>query len=137
MAGCRWRRRDTALSAVQRLRTRAQFQALLAERPVARTRHFAWHRLRELPPAEWALAPHGPWLGALVPKRWARRAVTRNAIGRQVHALGAARLAALPGAHLIRLRAAFAPDAFPSASSRALKRAVRAELEQLLAQVTP
>lgn len=128
---------------MQRLRTRAQFQALLAERPVARTPHFAWHRLRELAPAQaaspadWSAAPHGPWLGALVPKRWARRAVTRNAIRRQVHALGAARLAALPGAHLIRLRAAFPADAFPSASSRALKRAVRAELEQLLARAAP
>lgn len=122
---------------MQRLRTRAQFQALLAERPVAHTRHFAWHRLRELPPADWPPASPGPWLGALVPKRWARRAVTRNAIRRQIHALGAARLAALPGAHLIRLRAAFAPDAFPSATSRALRRAVRAELEQLLARTTP
>ncbi|HMN19935.1 MAG TPA: ribonuclease P protein component [Ottowia sp.] len=122
---------------MQRLRTRAQFQALLAERPVARTPHFAWHRLQEPVPADGSTASQGPWLGALVPKRWARRAVTRNAIRRQVHALGAARLAALPGAHLIRLRAAFPVDAFPSASSRALKRAVRAELEQLLAQARP
>ena len=124
--------------AVQRLRTRAQFQALLAHRPVARTAHFALHRL-PVPAtdgAEAALfgAPGQAWLGAMVPKRWARRAVTRNAIRRQIYGLGAELEPPLrAGAHLVRLRAAFAPAQFPSASSAALKRAVRAELRQLLA----
>ena len=27
------------------------------------------------------------WMGALVPKRWARRAVTRNAIKRQIYSV--------------------------------------------------
>jgi RNase P protein component len=26
-----------------------------------------------------------PWIGALIPKRWAKRAVTRNAIKRQIY----------------------------------------------------
>lgn len=114
---------------MQRLRTRAQFQDLLAARPLARTAHFAWHHLHPAAGAE------VPALGTLVPKRWARRAVTRNLIRRQMRAQGEARLASLPGMHLIRLRAAFPVDRFPSASSRALKRAVRAELEQLLARL--
>ena len=38
------------------------------------------------------------------------------------------------GAHLVRLRAAFAPAQYPSAASVALQRAVRAELCQLFAQ---
>ena len=124
--------------AVQRLRTRAQFQALLAHRPVARTAHFALHRL-PVPAtdgAEAALfgAPGQAWLGAMVPKRWARRAVTRNTIRRQIYAVGADRLAALPGARLVRQHAVFSLAQFPSATSAALQGAVRAELLELLAR---
>ena len=119
----------------QRLRTRAQFQALLARPPAARTAHFALHRL---PPGSTDAAlfapPETAWLGAMVPKRWARRAVTRNAIRRQIHAVADQLNSPLgAGAHLVRLRTAFAPRQFPSASSPALKRAVRAELQQLFA----
>jgi ribonuclease P protein component len=72
------------------------------------------------------------WLGAMTPKRWARRAVTRNTIRRQIYAVGDGLDVPLcAGAHLVRLRAAFAPAQFPSARSEALKRAVRAELVQL------
>ncbi|HOB67979.1 MAG TPA: ribonuclease P protein component [Ottowia sp.] len=127
--------------APRRLRTRAQFQALLANRPVSRTAHFALHRLRPQPPAGAAgglpLLFHPPgaaWVGAMVPKRWARRAVTRNAIRRQIYAVCAELQPPLAdGAHLVRLSAAFAPRQFASASSDALKRAVRVELRQLLA----
>ena len=124
--------------AVQRLRTRAQFQALLAHRPVARTAHFALHRL-PVPAtdgAEAALfgAPGQAWLGAMVPKRWARRAVTRNTIRRQIYAVGAERLAALPGVRLVRQHAGFSLAQFPSATSTALQGAVRAELLELLAR---
>ena len=124
--------------AVQRLRTRAQFQALLAHRPVARTAHFALHRL-PVPAtdgAEAALfgAPGQAWLGAMVPKRWARRAVTRNTIRRQIYAVGAERLAALPGVRLVRQHAGFSLAQFPRATSPALRGAVRAELLELLAR---
>ncbi len=124
--------------AVQHLRTRAQFQALLAHRPVARTAHFALHRLpvpaAGTPEAALFGAPAQAWLGAMVPKRWARRAVTRNAIRRQIYAVGADRLAALPGARLVRQHAVFSLAQFPSATSTALKGAVRAELLELLAR---
>ena len=77
----------------------------------------------------------GVWLGAMTPKRWARRAVTRNAIRRQVYALGGEWASALPpGAHVVRLRAGFDRKQFPSASSPALKQAVRMELQQLFAR---
>ncbi|MBS0406075.1 MAG: ribonuclease P protein component [Proteobacteria bacterium] len=123
---------------MQRLRTRAQFQALLAHRPVARTAHFALHRL-PVPAtdgAEAALfgAPGQAWLGAMVPKRWARRAVTRNTIRRQIYAVGAERLASLPGVRLVRQHAVFSLAQFPSATSPALRGAVRAELLELLAR---
>jgi ribonuclease P protein component len=123
---------------MQRLRTRAQFQAVLATRPIARTPHFAWHRLdfaMDPPAPAGAAVPHGgAWLGALAPKRWARRAVRRNLIRRQIHALGDGCDALADSASVIRLRAAFVHAAFPSASSDALKRAVRAELVELLAR---
>ena len=124
-----------------RLRTREQFQALLAQRPVARTAHFALHRLagpQGLPDAvaPGLFCPAGvAWLGAMAPKRWARRAVTRNLIRRQIYAVGERLQPPLAaGAHLVRLRAAFAPSQYTSASSEALRRAVRAELCQLFAQ---
>jgi len=125
---------------MRRLRTRAQFQAALSAVTVARTAHFALHRCALAAPAAGAAAQpplfqpaDDVWLGAMVPKRWARRAVTRNAIRRQIYAL--AEGAPLPqAAHVVRLRAGFDRSRFVSASSDALKRAVRAELEQLFAR---
>lgn len=72
------------------------------------------------------------WLGAMVPKRWARRAVTRNAIKRQIYNVSERfgdRL--LVAAHVVRLRTTFDRQKFTSATSDHLKLAVRQELEQL------
>lgn len=72
------------------------------------------------------------WLGAMTPKRWARRAVTRNAIRRQVYAVGQGYFSRLPcAAHVVRLRAGFDRRQYPSAWSEPLRLQVRAELEQL------
>ena len=77
--------------------------------------------------------PGAVWIGAMTPKRWARRAVTRNLMRRQIYAVFGQSPAALPaGAHLIRLRASFDVAQFPSAASPALRRAVRSELLTLL-----
>jgi ribonuclease P protein component len=68
----------------------------------------------------------------MVPKRWARRAVTRNTIKRQIYAVAALFEARLPqAAHVVRLRSAFDRQQFVSATSDPLKQAVRAELLQL------
>ena len=78
------------------------------------------------------------WMGALVPKRWARRAVTRNAIKRQIYSVSLDFEPQLPAAaHVVRLRAGFDRTQFASASSDALKRAVRGELQQLFARAAP
>jgi ribonuclease P protein component len=128
---------------MQRLKTRAQFQAVLAGSTVARTAHFALHRCALDGPLLSAESPapaplftvDDVWIGAMVPKRWAKRAVTRNAIKRQVYNVSAQAGAALPrAAHVVRLRAAFDRKEFISASSDKLKAAVRAELQQLLAR---
>lgn len=81
-------------------------------------------------------ATPGVWLGAMVPKRWAKRAVTRNAIKRQIYNVSAdfePRL--MQRAHVVRLRAAFDRKVYISATSDVLKAAVRAELMQLFARV--
>ena len=130
------------------LKTRAQYQAVLQNPPAARTAHFALHHLAwsgnaaATPagkPSKPVFTPaSGVWLGSMTPKRWARRAVTRNAIRRQIHALGQQKAGGWPaGAWLVRLRAGFDRSQFPSASSTALKRAVRSELERLFARALP
>ena len=126
---------------MQRLKTRPQFQAALSGGTVSRTPHFALHRLN-LPehklPAAQAPEPRAlfqsqeVWLGAMVPKRWARRAVTRNTIKRQIYAISAEFEVRLPcAAHVVRLRSEFDRRQFISATSPLLKNAVRLELEQL------
>ncbi len=136
---------------VPRLKTRAQFQAVMqGGATVARTAHFALHRLPLAADADAAAqnavcarqtsrplfprrAAQHAWVGAMAPKRWARRAVTRNAVKRQVYALCEQFEPRLCGAaHVVRLRAAFDRKQFVSATSDALKSAVRSELLQLL-----
>jgi ribonuclease P protein component len=137
------------LAIVQRLKTRPQFQAALAGGTVSRTAHFALHRLSLVPPEDTSLALSpslGPapsteqalfglfdvWLGAMVPKRWARRAVTRNAIKRQIYNVSEHFGDRLPvAAHVVRLRTTFDRKQFISATSEPLKLAVREELVQL------
>ena len=68
----------------------------------------------------------------MVPKRWAKRAVTRNAIKRQIYSVSAAFAAVLPArAHVVRLRGGFDRSQFKSAVSDALNGVVRAELQTL------
>lgn len=74
-------------------------------------------------------------MGALVPKRWAKRAVTRNTIRRQIYSVSIDFASTLPvAAHVVRLRASFDRSQFVSATSEALKAAVRQELQQLFAR---
>ena len=130
---------------MQRLKTRAQFQAVLAGKIVAKTVHFALHRnaldtkpapvrsgkLEELPSLLFCL--QDMWVGAMVPKRWAKRAVTRNAIKRQIYTVSADVSQGYPqAAFVIRLRCAFPRSEFVSAVSDQLKEAVRAEVQALM-----
>ncbi len=77
--------------------------------------------------------PADHWVGCVVPKRHARRAVTRNLLKRQIRAaLGRHAAALQPGLWLVRLRSPFVKTAFPSAASAALSSAAREELDRLL-----
>ena len=126
---------------MQRLKTRPQFQAVLNAVMVAKTDHFALHRA-ELdtlaPPAPLALPVllfpgDETWTGAMAPKRWAKRAVTRNAIKRQIYTVSASYQQFIAqAAYVVRLRREFSRREFPSASSAALKKAVQQELQALM-----
>ena len=110
----------------------------MVDRPVAKTPHFALHRAAlEGPHASRPLFPVADaWLGVVVPKRWARRAVTRNAIRRQIYEIARLLPAGLPqAAWVVRLRSEFNRKQFVSATSEPLKAAVRAELHALLGRV--
>lgn len=125
---------------MQRLKTRAQFQAVLAGSIVAKTPHFALHR--NALDAKSASARSGDtvlftqqdmWIGAMVPKRWAKRAVTRNAIKRQIYTVSADFSRQYPqAAFVVRLRSSFPRTEFVSAVSDQLKQAVRAEVQALM-----
>ena len=73
----------------------------------------------------------------MVPKRWAKRAVTRNAIKRQIYTVSEQFSAHLvPRAHVVRLRATFDRKEFISATSELLKLAVRTELLDLFTRAS-
>ncbi len=80
--------------------------------------------------------PDGQWLGLVVPKRHARRAVTRSLIKRQIRAVFADVAGLMPpGLWVVRLRLPIDRKQFPSAASEPLKALVRAELLHLRAKL--
>ena len=141
MAGCvaaRSHARYRGVPNLQRLKSKPQFQAVMAGSPVAKTPHFALHmaslqsKCGEVP----LFAQPAPWLGVLIPKRWAKRAVTRNTIRRQIYEVARGGETALPqAAMVVRLRSEFSRKQFISATSDPLKLAVRTELQSLFAKL--
>ena len=144
---------------LERLVHKADFERLLSTRSQMRSTHFALHHVSGGPlpvPARKARAgtmelsttvalqkkplvdnvADALWLGCVVPKRHARRAVTRNLLKRQIRASFERHESHLPrGLWLVRLRAGFAAIEFISARSIALAQAARAELDGLLSRV--
>ncbi len=81
---------------------------------------------------------NGLHLGVVVPKRHAKRAVTRSLLKRQMRATFAGFAGQLPaGQWLVRLRQPFSAQQFVSAQSPALRRAVQVELDLLFSQPSP
>jgi ribonuclease P protein component len=141
-----------------RLVTSADFERILRSASRAKTAHFAVHHLRAMAPVPQAQAikPSQPelstdmaslgapavddlpkrQLGVVVPKRHARRAVTRSLLKRQIYAAGDRHAQALDaGMWVVRLRAPFDRASFPSAASEALRLLARSELETLFRAV--
>ena len=117
---------------------------MLAGAIVARTMHFALHRnaldvmnmqtvVSKTHDSPELFPLQDIWLGAMVPKRWAKRAVTRNAIKRQIYTVSndfSPRVS--DTGWVVRLRRDFSRKEFVSASSEALKQLVRSEVQALL-----
>lgn len=72
-------------------------------------------------------------MGAMAPKRWAKRAVTRNTIKRQIYSVSSEFSEQLAvAAFVVRLRRAFDKKTFPSATSEPLRQAIRSEIQALM-----
>jgi ribonuclease P protein component len=150
---------------IARLVRSADFERVLRTRTRASTVHFALHHVPDrpstpakpvkskisaelstgafveiVPPVDDSVGkapPDALWLGTVVPKRHAKRAVTRTLLKRQIHvAVGGHEAALGTGLWVVRLRAPFDARVFVSAASDALKRVARAELEGLLASAS-
>lgn len=146
---------------IGKLQRPVDFERVLGRQSRARSAHFALHHLPANPaPSAWhtaklrtasaelstgepqpvhnpvdhvpPAAPDGCWVGIVVPKRHARRSVTRQLLKRQIRAAFAERPGMPPGLWVVRLRSPFDRQKFPSAASDALRQAARAELAQLL-----
>jgi len=152
--------RAPASPALRHLVASADFERVLRGRSRASTAQFSVHHLvaeptlpglrpaklstDSEPASEYPVEDSSPaapsegriWIGAVVPKRHARRAVTRSLLKREIYAAAARHRDALaPGLWIVRLRASFDRALFPSATSPALRRAVRSQLDALLAGV--
>lgn len=145
-----------SLTMLQRLVHKADFERLLASRSRLRSAHFALHHVAEGPalpkkparlqekgdlstgvvnnclkPVDNSVTAH--WLGCVVPKRHAKRSVTRSLFKRQMRSVFEKHAASLPtGLWLLRLSQGFMVTEFVSARSEALAQAVRLELDALL-----
>ncbi|MDL2337649.1 MAG: ribonuclease P protein component [Pseudomonadota bacterium] len=74
----------------------------------------------------------GYWLGLVVPKRHAKRAVTRTLLKRRIRAAVSDARGLAPGMWVVRLRTPFARTEFISAASDRLSAAVTDELTRLM-----
>lgn len=139
----------------------ADFERVLAAPQRSRSAHFAVHHLGTVAsssseaglgfsqetsvkslPTELSTGGHGcppvlvderRMLGLVVPKRHAKRAVTRNLIKRQVRAVVAECASSLPpGWWVVRLKAPFDSTRFDSPASDGLRAAARHELVELM-----
>jgi ribonuclease P protein component len=143
-----------------RMQRSADFERVLATPARARSAHFAAHHVAQAPSRSRAsagrpqitelstgdqepcaqpvddsapTAPDRCWFGAVVPKRHARKAATRNLLRRQIRAAMDRHHAGLPhGLWLVRLRAPFDARRYPSAASAVLRTVARNELDALL-----
>lgn len=145
---------DSRAPTLGRILRAADFERVLQTGSRARSHWFALHHLAGEPsqPGAHKLStacppdghrvvdeprgnPDGRWLGLVVPKRLARRAVTRNLVKRLGRAGLAEQLAGTqplpPGLWVLRLRSPIDRKQFPSARSEPLRLALREDLATL------
>lgn len=134
-----------------RLKNAEQFAAALdasKQKPaqgnsgVWRSKHFVLHMaplavLQAAQPLDTTRPEARATIGVICPKRWAKRAVTRNTIKRQIYAVSSELAFQLPPSCLVlRLASGFSREQFKSATSPALKSALRQELLDLFGKIT-
>jgi ribonuclease P protein component len=137
---------------MQILRDKLIFEQTLKNRPIAKTQHFLLHHFDGVTSKKNGLKDEFSIegfslvakpvdhfadiffrLGMVVPKRYAKRAVTRSLIRHQARAVFAEMAFKLQrGDWVLRLRQTFDINVFPSAASIALARTVRIELLHLI-----
>jgi len=137
------------------------FERVLRTPPRSRGQHFVFHHVADVPMrrVQACKTPGNPelstavelnsaspvdecaagaptlWLGAVVPKRHARRAVSRSLIKRQIRAAFASQGHLLDGGlWVVRLRTPFDRAVFPSAASAALQAAVRLDIAAAMSE---
>jgi ribonuclease P protein component len=101
------------------------FREVLETGIFASSEHFALHKLKSGEGEN----QRNLKVGVVVPKRWAKRAVTRNAIKRQIYIV-AAELAYKHQLekHVVRLSRAFDKKIFLSPTSKDFKKAIKKEI---------
>jgi ribonuclease P protein component len=134
---------------LRRLKTAEQFAAVLnaskqkmAHSGTWRSAHFVLH-MAPLSAAQLLsrteteqINTSDTYVGVICPKRWAKRAVTRNTFKRQIYAVTRELAHQLPSACLVmRLSASFSREEFKSATSPQLKAAARQEIQSLLGKI--
>jgi ribonuclease P protein component len=127
-----------------------RFSAVMSTRPLARSAHFLVHyldpeqlrtRLSTDPEAPSRLRWHAVddsalMLGLVLPKRHARRSVTRVLLRRKIRSAVAERQDRMPaGGWVVRLRAPIDRSLFASASSEALRLSLHDEMSTLFDDV--
>jgi len=138
---------------IARLVRSADFERVLRTRTRVNSLHFAVHHVAERPsmpvkraaksvqselstgevPIEVPPVDDLVWLGTVVPKRHAKRSVTRSLLKRQIrHAVTAHSASLAGGLWVVRLRAPFDRTRFVSAASDELRRVAREELDSLI-----
>jgi len=145
---------DPGALSLGRIQRAADFERVLQVSSRARSHWFALHHLASPPsqPGAHNLStgcppdghsvvdepgenPAGHWLGLVVPKRLARRAVTRNLVKRLGRAGLADQLESAqplpPGLWVLRLRSPIDRKQYPSAKSEPLRAALREDLQLL------
>jgi ribonuclease P protein component len=159
-AGVGSRRGFCAGTVIGRIVRSVDFERVLAASSRARSPHFAVHHVSGVPslprrPSNHRLStelstapgvaaplavddpsPDPPgrlWIGAVIPKRHAKRSVTRTLLKRQIRAAVERQPHLPPGLWVVRLRAPFPRTEFVSAASDALRRVAHDELDALLA----
>jgi ribonuclease P protein component len=118
---------------VLKLANQAQFEQVMASELLVRSPHFVVHMAKI---GNDASENNANFIGLIVPKKWAKKAVARNAIKRQVIETWRQWVCDKPAmAYVVRLKSSWKINQFKSAVSNQFKESLRLELSHLFATI--